>query len=674
MSSSSAGEVTAANDIKRENVKELDERECIKFVALDAAELSMERATPSADAVRTELLVSAASSLAFSPEQVACVCEALQQGGNVDRLARFLWSLPQSDLLRGNESILKAQALVAFHQARYQELYSILENHSFSPSNHTFLQDLWYKARYTEAEKARGRPLGAVDKYRIRRKYPLPRTIWDGEETVYCFKERSRNALKDLYNQNRYPSPAEKRNLAKITGLSLTQVSNWFKNRRQRDRNPSEAQSKSESDGNHSTEDESSKGQEELSPRPLSNSSDGLMPHGIQSGPLDSGVVIQQIGDIKMPPGSNSGGLYNGSLVTSNTSSTMFHNGGSSYLHTPGNILFNGLNLGIQPLAFNPLRSSGGVLLGGTGVDMQMQEKGLGSSPEDSGLQYTSYSGCVNGAEVKLEGTHSMAAQNGGSSVLAFSSPSGALQLGGYSLVHVPSGVSDSDSGSLLNSDVGLPTLQLSASSASTISQQGPLPLDNVAVSSSSDDSFQQQDKLTMTSLHHSTVLYSLSNAGQPSIKKEPLEGGVYSSYHHGLHLDPNGQLSYTTPNSEEAPSSRGPTSTTEVSAVAVSSPEPEVYTTLTISTPLMAQTDARSHHLQPTAYLGGHEVRGPLHLMGPGMNSNFMNLSDNKVDGSGSGSMNEMVRAMCGEMEAVEGKELAKLQTVQMDEDMADL
>ncbi|XP_028251267.1 homeobox protein SIX4a [Parambassis ranga] len=679
MSSSSAGEVTTANDIKRENVKEVDTRECIKLVALDAAELSMERTTPSADAVRTELLVSAASSLAFSPEQVACVCEALQQGGNVDRLARFLWSLPQSDLLRGNESILKAQALVAFHQARYQEMYSILENHSFSPSNHTFLQDLWYKARYTEAEKARGRPLGAVDKYRIRRKYPLPRTIWDGEETVYCFKERSRNALKDLYNQNRYPSPAEKRNLAKITGLSLTQVSNWFKNRRQRDRNPSEAQSKSESDGNHSTEDESSKGQEELSPRPLSNSSDGVITHGthpIQTGPLDSGVVIQQIGDIKMPPGSSSGGLYNGSLVTSNTSPTMFHNGGSSYLHSPGNILFNGLNLGIQPLTFNPLRPSGGVLLGGSGVDMQMQtgqDKEL-SSAEDSTLQYTSYSGCVNGAEVKLEGVHTMAAQNGGSSVLTFSSPSGALQLGGYSLVQVPSGVSDSDGSSLLNSDVGLPPLQLSsASSSSTITQQGTMPLNNVAVTSSSDDSFQQQDKLTMTSLHHSTVLYSMSNASQPSIKKEPLEGSMYSSYHHGLHLDPSGQISYATPNSEEITSSQGPASNAEVTAVSSSSPEPEVYTTLTVSTPLMAQTDPSNHHLQPTEYLGSHEVPSS-HLMGPGMNNNYMNISENKVDGSGSGGMNEIVRAMCGEMEAAEGKELAKLQTVQMDEDMADL
>lgn len=259
----SSSEVTVAGDIKKENVKctepleiSTEGQEQVKLLTLDTPASTVmllgqqqpspsERKMPSMDSLTAHGSPTAApTSLAFSPEQVACVCEALQQGGNVDRLARFLWSLPQSDLLRGNESILRAQALVAFHQARYQELYGILESHSFNPSCHSALQDLWYKARYTEAEKARGRPLGAVDKYRLRRKYPLPRTIWDGEETVYCFKERSRNALKDLYKQNRYPSPAEKRNLAKITGLSLTQVSNWFKNRRQRDRNPSEAQCK----------------------------------------------------------------------------------------------------------------------------------------------------------------------------------------------------------------------------------------------------------------------------------------------------------------------------------------------------------------------------------------------------------------------------------------------
>jgi hypothetical protein len=91
---------------------------------------------------------------------------------------------------------------------------------------------------YDLCVQIRGRPLGAVDKYRLRKKFPLPKTIWDGEETVYCFKERSRNALKECYMQNRYPTPDEKRALARQTGLTLTQVSNWFKNRRQRDRTP----------------------------------------------------------------------------------------------------------------------------------------------------------------------------------------------------------------------------------------------------------------------------------------------------------------------------------------------------------------------------------------------------------------------------------------------------
>lgn len=176
--------------------------------------------------------------LTFSPEQVACVCEALQQSGNIDRLARFLWSLPPSELLRGSEAVLKARATVAFHRNAFRELYAILESHNFDPVNHPMLQQMWYKAHYLEAQKIRGRPLGAVDKYRLRRKYPLPKTIWDGEETVYCFKEKSRQALKECYKQNRYPTPDEKRNLAKKTGLTLTQVSNWFKNRRQRDRTP----------------------------------------------------------------------------------------------------------------------------------------------------------------------------------------------------------------------------------------------------------------------------------------------------------------------------------------------------------------------------------------------------------------------------------------------------
>ncbi|XP_022081304.1 homeobox protein SIX1-like [Acanthaster planci] len=175
-------------------------------------------------------------SFGFTQEQVACVCEVLQQSGNIERLGRFLWSLPACEHLHKNESVLKAKAIVAFHRGNFRELYKILESNNFSPHNHPKLQALWLKAHYIEAEKLRGRPLGAVGKYRVRRKFPLPRTIWDGEETSYCFKEKSRGVLREWYSHNPYPSPREKRELAEATGLTTTQVSNWFKNRRQRDR------------------------------------------------------------------------------------------------------------------------------------------------------------------------------------------------------------------------------------------------------------------------------------------------------------------------------------------------------------------------------------------------------------------------------------------------------
>ncbi|XP_076178072.1 homeobox protein six4 [Ptiloglossa arizonensis] len=174
----------------------------------------------------------------FTPEQISCMCEALSQSQDIEKLTRFLWSLQPGELLRGGESVMMARAAVAFHRGAYHELYSILESHPFSPRRHSDLQQMWFKSHYREAEKIRGRPLGAVDKYRLRKKYPLPKTIWDGEETVYCFKERSRTALKECYMRNRYPTPDDKKNLAKKTGLTLTQVSNWFKNRRQRDRTP----------------------------------------------------------------------------------------------------------------------------------------------------------------------------------------------------------------------------------------------------------------------------------------------------------------------------------------------------------------------------------------------------------------------------------------------------
>lgn len=65
----------------------------------------------------------------------------------MERLGRFLWSLPQCDKLQLNESVLKAKAVVAFHRVNYKELYRLLEHHQFAPSNHAKLQALWLKGK-----------------------------------------------------------------------------------------------------------------------------------------------------------------------------------------------------------------------------------------------------------------------------------------------------------------------------------------------------------------------------------------------------------------------------------------------------------------------------------------------------------------------------------------------
>ncbi len=218
--------------------------------------------------------------LNFTVTQVAAVCETLEESGDIERLGRFLWSLPVAHPncaeLNKNESVLRARGLVAFHTGNFRELYHILEHHRFTKSSHSKLQAMWLEAHYQEAEKLRGRPLGPVDKYRVRKKYPLPRTIWDGEQKTHCFKERTRSLLREWYLQDPYPNPTKKRELAQATGLTPTQgkyndtsrnmswtawvhfssifpskslfllslslslsliaVGNWFKNRRQRDR------------------------------------------------------------------------------------------------------------------------------------------------------------------------------------------------------------------------------------------------------------------------------------------------------------------------------------------------------------------------------------------------------------------------------------------------------
>ncbi|XP_006864648.1 PREDICTED: homeobox protein SIX4 [Chrysochloris asiatica] len=677
--------------------------------------------------------------LAFSPDHVACVCEALQQGGNLDRLARFLWSLPQSDLLRGNESLLKARALVAFHQGIYPELYSILESHSFESANHPLLQQLWYKARYTEAERARGRPLGAVDKYRLRRKFPLPRTIWDGEETVYCFKEKSRNALKELYKQNRYPSPAEKRHLAKITGLSLTQVSNWFKNRRQRDRNPSETQSKSESDGNPSTEDESSKGHEDLSPHPLSSSSDGVTNLSLSS--HMEPVYMQQIGNAKISL-SSSGVLLNGSLVPASTSPVFLN--GNSFIQGPNGVLLNGLNVGnTQSVSLNPPKLASNIVSNGISMtDI------LGSASQDvkdfkvlpgsvaNSAATTSYSpsasasfpGLIPNAEVKREGIQTVASQDGGS-VVTFTTP---VQINQYGIVQIPNSGTQSQ---FLNGSIGFSPLQLPP--VSVASSQGNLSVNSSTSDGStftSESTTVQQGKVFFSSLAPNAVVYTVPNSGQTlgSVKQEGLDRSLVFSQlmpvnqnaqvnanlssenisGSGLHplasslvnvsqtqnfsLTPPTLLTPTELNSDIADSQ--PMSAPVTSKSTVTSVSNTNYATLQncslitgqdlMSVP-MAQTvlgeivptaEDQVGHPSPAVHQDFVREHRLVLQSVANLKDNFLPNSESKatsnlmmLDSKSKYVLDGMVETVCEDLET-DKKELAKLQTVQLDEDMQDL
>jgi hypothetical protein len=78
--------------------------------------------------------------------------------------------------------------------------------------------------------------LTAVDRYRLRKRNPFPASIWEGEKTIYCLKKSARDNLTNFFEKNPYPTPAEKRRLATSCELSYVQISNWFKNKRMREK------------------------------------------------------------------------------------------------------------------------------------------------------------------------------------------------------------------------------------------------------------------------------------------------------------------------------------------------------------------------------------------------------------------------------------------------------
>ncbi|KAF1743341.1 hypothetical protein MXB_4112, partial [Myxobolus squamalis] len=87
---------------------------------------------------------------------------------------------------------------------------------------------------YRDEEIKKNKSLNPVERYRIRRKHPPPRTVSTGEKTVYNILESSIERLFRVFAINKYPDQQQKQMLVKETCLSMDQINNWFKNKRQR--------------------------------------------------------------------------------------------------------------------------------------------------------------------------------------------------------------------------------------------------------------------------------------------------------------------------------------------------------------------------------------------------------------------------------------------------------
>ncbi|GAB1609711.1 hypothetical protein Ahia01_001257000 [Argonauta hians] len=138
--------------------------------------------------------------------------------------------------LKSNEDFLFSLINLRIYEEKFCDAYELIENGNFE--NPERFVSLWDKAHYKQKEKERGTPLTPLLRFRIRKRFPLPRSVCpSGERPSSNLPEHARETLKQWFNNNAsypYPSEEEKRNLAVHSGLLLTQVNTWFANARRR--------------------------------------------------------------------------------------------------------------------------------------------------------------------------------------------------------------------------------------------------------------------------------------------------------------------------------------------------------------------------------------------------------------------------------------------------------
>ena len=135
--------------------------------------------------------------------------------------------IPQED-----PALLFARCL--YQNQRYPEFQQFISTTNFPQSAVQELRDLWLDSVYQNHVNKTQKKLTPMIRYRLRKRHPLPKTIWNGEQTSYNLKQSARDYLIRYYEQNQYPTAVERRIISRDTGMEFKSVSHWFKNRRSR--------------------------------------------------------------------------------------------------------------------------------------------------------------------------------------------------------------------------------------------------------------------------------------------------------------------------------------------------------------------------------------------------------------------------------------------------------
>ncbi|KAL8168779.1 UNVERIFIED_CONTAM: Homeobox protein six4 [Gekko kuhli] len=502
----------------------------------------------------------------------------------------------------------------------------------------------------------------------------------------------------------------------------------------------------SESDGNPSTEDESSKGQEDLSPHSLASASDGSA--GLSLPGHMEQVYMQQLGNTKISL-SSSGVLLNGNLVSASPSPVFLN--GTSFIQGPNGVILNGLNMGVsQTVALNQPKTSPGALSNGVPMadilapssedvkDFKLLQTSMSGSAVSSSTTTTTYSpspgpasfpGLIPSMEVKKEESEEAIASQDGGSVVTFTAP---VQINQYGIVQIPSSATN---GQLLNGGIGFSSLQLP--SVSVASSQGNISINQSSSDGgtfTSDSATAQQGKVFFSSLAPSAVVYTVPNSSQAvgPVKQEGLQTSLVFSQ--VMPLGQNGQLHESLP-SDNLPGGGLPSGASSLVNITLSPnfslapptllnadelgsgvPEsPPLPSPVTSGATVVSVSSAHYATLQNCPLISSHDLMSisttqpalegvdpaasnhPEHLsvqVHPGftreqrlllqsvphIKDNFLPDADGKsasglmmLDSKSKYVMSNMVDAICEELET-DKKELAKLQTVQLDEDMQDL